>query len=1166
MKRQCMVKGIAVRARLSIGLGLAVLGVGMVASRSDVGDIGSSDTAEIASVFTEDAVPVTRGSHVGVEGSGESPGAIRAAPLIDGLVAGVLGAASPSRVERRERSRRFRHEPRIRRPAVDRPAGENGADPERREPVARRRRIRWRSGEVTPEPKVRADLYERLRAQEGRHAVVHLEEIPTAEERAALGSSGVKLLRYLGGNAYFAKIEGGEEAEATSASVAVAEASGVLDIQSVETEHKLHPMLLRGEVPEHARFKAGAKNGKLLKRYAEYRKSRRKHHALSEASSQGSGASSSVADDGAPSASSDGVAEDDAADEVGDGEVDTVAVYILFHSDVALDTEAAEAVSRHGGVLRSPIRTINAAVVWVPRANIEALAAEDAVQWIEPPLPTLRKANHWSRIRTQAEIVQAAPYNLDGSGVKVMVYDDGLPWPNHPDFGDRVHIHDRQGPTEPSEHPTHICGSIGGDGFLSGDPNVNPDPNRDFRGVAPGVVMECYAAQPGIPGYPGFLHADPGDLEEAYDDAINVEGVEIINNSIVCEVAPRFFPCEWEGNYGLTCMLIDGIVHGSLGAPARVVWANGNERDREGDPLTKDDGHCGAEYHTTPPPATAKNVISVGAGFSEPNALPGIPLFEAAFFSSRGPTDDGRIKPEICAPGSNASCFAYPTFHIFSTSFDYPAEYVPHYYGTSSAAAFVSGLCALILQDFKAQFPASPLPLNSTLKVLLVHTAADYGTTGPDFAEGYGFVLVKEAIDLMRSGSFLEAEVDQGQEVIFYVNVPSDANLLKATLAWDDVPGAVNASQELVNDLDLTAIAPDGTTYYPWTLDPNSPNAPAVRTAADHINNLEQVLVDNPDDGLWTVKIAGYSVPDGPQCFSIAFTPEYGPCSSSGQLVLDAESYGCSSTVGVAVIDCDKDIDAQVADSFSVSLYSSTEPNGEDVLVTETGESSGRFQGTVSIGTTDAPGLLHVVPGDVVIGVYEDTEDANGLPAVVQDTAEVDCESPVISNVAVEVRDYATAIVTFDTDVPAVGTIHHGTSCEELSQTVNGLYRDLSHRVEIPKVEPNCTHFFRVEVVDDAGSTTVDSNGGACHTFETLPVRGDYFTEWFRDYQGYGDTELGGYSILFTPDGSQAFYRACVDFIDELPTDPNWGQWLPPYDNFSATIFLDFAKVWFYGN
>ena len=146
-----------------------------------------------------------------------------------------------------------------------------------------------------------------------------------------------------------------------------------------------------------------------------------------------------------------------------------------------------------------------------------------------------------------------------------------------------------------SDHATHVAATVGGSGAASGG---------TFKGMAPNVTIESYGFE--MPGglVQGFLYFFPGDLEDDYDEAINTYGADISNNSIGTNTAPNGYPCEWEGNYGVTGALIDAIAAGSLGAPFRIVWANGNERGS---------GRCGSFYNTTAPPACAKNHITVGA-------------------------------------------------------------------------------------------------------------------------------------------------------------------------------------------------------------------------------------------------------------------------------------------------------------------------------------------------------------------------------------------------------------------------------------------------------------------------------------------------------------------------------------------------------------------------
>ncbi|UCG16735.1 MAG: S8 family serine peptidase, partial [Phycisphaerales bacterium] len=514
-----------------------------------------------------------------------------------------------------------------------------------------------------------------------------------------------------------------------------------------------------------------------------------------------------------------------------------VALYVLFHPDVPLLTASMNLVQRHGAVVVDDLESINGLVIELPQGNIPALADEDAVQWVEWPLPRFDAVNDSNRAITEADIVQGTPYNLDGSGVTVLVYDGGTARETHNDFGGRLTVYDSSGM---ADHATHVAGTIGGDGSAS---------SGTYKGMAPGVTMLSYGYEWDDTGI--FLYNNPGDIESDYDEAINVRGADISNNSIGTNTA-LYWDCAITGEYGITSQLIDTIVRGDgsnpdFDEPFRVVWANGNERQTS---------RCGDTYFTTAPPAGAKNHITVGALNSNDDSMTG--------FSSWGPVNDGRLKPDISAPGCQSTGDGGVT-STFSTDDSAYGTYC----GTSMAAPTVTGLSALLIEDFRNQFPAKPMFRNSTLKCWLAHTAVDRGNTGPDYKFGYGSVRIQQAIDFMRTGSFLEDSVDQGETFSRNVTVGAGQSELKVTLAWDDLPGTPNVEPALVNDLDLRVYSPSGVRHYPWTLDPNDPAAAAVRTKEDHVNNIEQVLVNSPAAGTWTVEVRGYNVPSGPQIYSL---------------------------------------------------------------------------------------------------------------------------------------------------------------------------------------------------------------------------------------------------------------------------------------------------------
>lgn len=237
-------------------------------------------------------------------------------------------------------------------------------------------------------------------------------------------------------------------------------------------------------------------------------------------------------------------------------------------------------------------------------------------------------------------------------------------------------------------------------------------------------------------------------------------------------------------------------------------------------------------------------------------------------FSSWGPTDDGRLKPDIVAPG----CQSGGDGGVTSTV---PGDAYNTFCGTSMATPAVSGSVALILQDYRSMHSNND-PLPSTIKALLAQTAKDLGRTGPDFEFGYGRINVTSAINLIRSDTnandvIIEKNIVEQDSKDVYSLTVSGQTQLKITLAWDDEPGMPNAAKELVNNLDLRLIAPDGTIHFPWLLDPNNPSI-AATTGIDSVNNIEQVYVNNPSSGTWQVEVIGTAVPIAPQKYSLVST------------------------------------------------------------------------------------------------------------------------------------------------------------------------------------------------------------------------------------------------------------------------------------------------------
>jgi hypothetical protein len=234
----------------------------------------------------------------------------------------------------------------------------------------------------------------------------------------------------------------------------------------------------------------------------------------------------------------------------------------------------------------------------------------------------------------------------------------------------------------------------------------------------------------------------------------------------------------------------------------------------------------------------AKNIITVGATDS---------FGTVSFLSSRGPAYDGRIKPELVAFGED---------------------------GSSGAAAHTSG-AVLLLQQYYKENHGGTLPPASLIKAVLVNNADDKGAKGPDYNSGFGCLNTYNALQGLVKGLYNSGSVAQGGLQTFSLTVPANTRQLKLTLCWTDPAATANAPKALINDLDLELVNNgNGQVWQPWVLSPvpiiDSLQLPAVRKK-DTLNNIEQITIDNPAAGNYTVRVKGYSIPAGSQPFYIAW-------------------------------------------------------------------------------------------------------------------------------------------------------------------------------------------------------------------------------------------------------------------------------------------------------
>jgi hypothetical protein len=656
----------------------------------------------------------------------------------------------------------------------------------------------------------------------------------------------------------------------------------------------------------------------------------------------------------------------------------------------------------------------------------------------------------------------------------------------HPDLAGRVRALLQYGGLEDAAdehgHGTHCAGIIAGDGATG---EIDEAGYLYGLGVAPGAHI---VAQRLFDGRGAYF---PPPTFETLTREARQAGAEIGSNS---------WGDETQGRYDLSAAEFDALV-------------------RDADFLTPGDqpyilefsaGNSGPGAQSINSPAVGKNVIATGATQNDRFNLPieEFTLYDEgreamADFSSRGPCEDGRLKPDVVAPGtwiaSLRSIYANDdnAWWLISDNYFYMS-------GTSMAGPQVSGAAAVFVQYFRATHTnATPSP--ALVKAALINSATDlddgWGTApAPNTDEGWGRVDLTQIIGGSRAVEFLDQAVPlaQGQMFEHRVVVASADEPLKVTLAYTDVPGFPGSPVALVNDLDLEVVGPEGYVYRgnQFEAGESVPDAPS----ADNVNNVEGVYLAEPLPGEYVLRIRARNVvedarldtePDD-QDFALVVSAVLA-LRGTGVVTLDRPDYTAPGLVRLALVDHD----LAGHPTATLALRSTTESAGETITLQASGV-TGLFTAHVATATGPAlaDGRLQISHGDVIEAVYQDAAPA----ATRVFRARADLVPPVISGVEVISR-FGRSLASFNTDEATVSFIRYGTNA--LTSVATNRYWETAHELALTNVVPNLAYRFFVVAEDRAGNRATNDNGGAYFTFTpvappTVLLVDDYHGDFFE--------------------------------------------------------------------
>jgi hypothetical protein len=481
----------------------------------------------------------------------------------------------------------------------------------------------------------------------------------------------------------------------------------------------------------------------------------------------------------------------------------TVDVWINFVKTYTTQEVISLLKPLNADVLSTELSSYHVLCLRISLNKIFQLAEQPFIGYVLPAPPPDQPLNANSRSLSHANVLNTsvADGGMGLNGEGVVVgIGDNADVQSHIDFTGRL-INRSAGPLE--FHGMHTTGTLGGAGIV----------NELYRGYLPKATI--------ISQLFNSIWANASTYVADYN-------MVITNNSYGAMLG-----CENNGVYDLASNILD---QQAFDFPyLQNVFAAGNNGNSTCAPYPKGFRTVLGAYQT------AKNVICVGNSNADGNL---------ANPSSRGPVVDGRLKPDVTAMGTTFSTWPGNTYAPLG--------------GTSMSAPAVAGGLALLYQRYR-QLNANKDPKSGLMKAFICNGAYDRGNPGPDFQNGFGSMNLLRSVNMLENNHYFTGSISNANSITHSISIPANTAKLKLMLYWHDPASSILAAKALVNDLDLELVSPASSTLFPLVLDSTLAHVNDLAiNAADHTNNIEQIVLENPAPGNYNIKVKATAINQNP--------------------------------------------------------------------------------------------------------------------------------------------------------------------------------------------------------------------------------------------------------------------------------------------------------------